>query len=249
MDLYQIDSCVPPHPTTGPNIEWGSICQHRHWLEKLPCTAFPCTPQKSDLNGRNSCWQSNVHRWQFWWSLLLLSYLVFLWLSWKRKRLFKSHYDLKGGWLFAFTFAPQAILFNISDVVVQNSTIFICYAFLPSAGINYQMNVENCTFWNCFSKWSLKLLSSHSVHPKPTEEILKTIVSDQTTWFLTINPDPISESDHLVSKMYLLQNTRRKWGTVETKHVRGNWGTRNMPAFIHNTSEMQVLMLNGNTGK
>lgn len=73
--------------------------------------------------------------WQLWWSPLLLSYLVFLWLSLKSKRLFKSHYDLKGGWLLAFTFPPQATLFNISIVVVQeNSTIFICYTFLPSAG-------------------------------------------------------------------------------------------------------------------
>lgn len=60
---------------------------------------------------------------------------VFQWLSLKSKRLFKSHYDLKGGWLLAFTLPPQAILFNISAVAVQeNSTIFICYTFLPSAG-------------------------------------------------------------------------------------------------------------------
>lgn len=32
------------------------------------------------------------------------------------KTAFKSHYDLKEGWLLAFMFLPQAILFNILAV-------------------------------------------------------------------------------------------------------------------------------------
>lgn len=55
--------------------------------------------------------------------------------------MFKTHYDLKKGWVLAFLFLPQAIQFNISDAaardkVRENSIISISYTFLPSAGKN-----------------------------------------------------------------------------------------------------------------